>query len=151
MKILKLIICLMISICVVGCQATFEDGYELADIAKKNINVISTDSLIKKIERYDPYSLIDIRQAAEFAEDNIPGSILIPRGELEFKILNDDFWEEVFLYTPLKTDEIIVYCNGGNRGALAAETLQKLGFSNVYSLSGGLKAYKQAVQASEIE
>ena len=151
MKIARLIIYLIISVFIIGCQATYEDGYEMAEVARKNIREIPIDSLFQKIERYDSYLLIDIRQPEEFAEDNIPGSISIPRGELEFKIMDEKFWEEMFLYSPEKAEEIIVYCNGGNRGALSAETLQKLGFKNVYSIQGGLKAYNEKAESSEVE
>lgn len=151
MKRARFIICLIISVYIIGCQATYEDGYEMAEVAKKIIKEITIDSLFQKIDRYDSYLLIDIRQPEEFAEDNIPGSVSIPRGELEFKIMNESFWEEMFLYTPEKSEEIIVYCNGGNRGALSAETLQKLGFKNVYSIKGGLKAYNEENKSSELE
>ncbi len=151
MKIARFIICLVISVYVIGCQSTYEDGYEMAEVAKKNIKEITIDSLFQKIDRYDSYLLIDIRQPEEFTEDNIPGSISIPRGELEFKIMNKSFWEELFLNTPEKTKDIIVYCNGGNRGALSAETLQKLGFKNVYSIKGGLKAYNEKAKSPELE
>lgn len=125
-----------------GCVASFEDGGELAEMAKTKISEMPVDSLILKLENYDPILLLDVRQVEEFEEGNIAGSVLLSRGELEFKISNEAFWEEMFLYSPLPEDEIVVYCKSGARAALAAESLQKLGFSNVYSLHGGYLAYK---------
>jgi len=133
---------LMAIIILGGCVASFEDGNELAEVAKAKISEMSVDSLIVKLENYDPILLLDIRQVEEFEEGNIAGSVLLSRGELEFKISNESFWEEMFLYSPLPEDEIVVYCKSGGRGALAAESLQKLGFSNVYSLQGGYLAYQ---------
>ncbi len=89
------------------------------------------------IENGDEFLLLDIRQPAEYEAGNIPGSFSIPRGELEFYILDEYFWEEQFMYTPLKTDKIIVYCKVGGRGALATHALKKLGFENVSNLQGG--------------
>lgn len=125
-----------------GCVASFEDGSELAGVAKTKISEMPVDSLIVKLENYEPILLLDVRQTDEFAKGNIPGSVLLSRGELEFKISNEPFWEEKFLYSPLPEEEIVVYCKSGARAALAAESLQKLGFSNVYSLQGGYLAYQ---------
>lgn len=125
-----------------GCVASFEDGNELAEVAKTKISEMPVDSLIVKLENYEPILLLDVRQSDEFAKGNIPGSVLLSRGELEFKISNEPFWEEMFLYSPLPEEEIVIYCKSGARAALAAESLQKLGFSNVYSLQGGYQAYQ---------
>ncbi len=125
-----------------GCVASFEDGSELAEVAKTNISEMPVDSLILKLENYEPVLVLDVRQTEEFENGNIPGSVLLSRGELEFKISNESFWEEKFLYSPLPEEEIVVYCKSGARAALAAESLQKLGFSNVYSLQGGYQAYQ---------
>lgn len=125
-----------------GCVASFEDGNEMAEVAKTKISEMPVDSLIIKLENYEPFLLLDVRQAEEYEKGNIPGSVLLSRGELEFKISKESFWEEMFLYSPLPEEEIVVYCKTGGRGALAAESLQKLGFSNVYSLEGGYEAYQ---------
>lgn len=124
-----------------SCTAIFEDGKELASDAKTRITEISVDELKAKIENQEEFLLIDVRQKNEFKKGNIPGSFSIPRGVLELKISDEGFWEEEFMYSPLDTDNIVVYCQKGDRGALAAEALLKLGFKNVKNLEGGWVKY----------
>ena len=130
-----------------ACTAIYEDGNELASVVKTEINEISVDTLKSMIDNGEEFLLLDIRQPAEYEAGNIPGSFSIPRGELEFLILDEYFWEEQFMYTPLKTDKIIVYCKVGGRGALAAKSLQKLGFENVSNLKGGWMEFSDGVPA----
>ena len=132
-----------------GCVASFEDGNEMAEVAKTKISEMPLDSLIVKLENYEPILLLDVRQVEEFEKGNIPGSVLLSRGELEFKISKEAFWEEMFLYSPLPEEEIVVYCKSGARAALAAVSLQKLGFSNVYSLQGGYQAYQAKTEQTQ--
>ncbi|MCK5169485.1 MAG: rhodanese-like domain-containing protein [Bacteroidales bacterium] len=120
-----------------ACTAIYEDGKELASVVKSEINEISIDTLKSMIDNGEEFLLLDIRQPAEYEAGNIPGSFSIPRGELEFFILDEYYWEEQFMYTPLKTDKIIVYCKSGARGTLATQALKKLGFENVSNLQGG--------------
>ena len=120
-----------------SCTAIYEDGKELASVVKSEINEISVDTLKSMINNGEEFLLLDIRQPAEYESGNIQGSFSIPRGELEFLIPDEYFWEEQFMYAPLKTDKIIVYCKSGARGTLAAQSLKKLGFENVSNLKGG--------------
>jgi phage shock protein E len=79
--------------------------------------------------------LIDVREPEEFAKEHAQGALAISKGVLELKIeqhVLDD-----------KT-EIVCYCGGGSRSALAADNLQKMGYSKVRSLAGGFKAWKEA-------
>lgn len=137
----KILLIAFVTFIFASCTAIYEDGNDLASVVKSEINEISVDTLKQMIENGDEFLLIDVRQATEYEAGNIPGSFSIPRGELEFLILDEYFWEEQFMYTPLKTDKIIVYCKVGGRGALAAKSLQKLGFENVSNLDGGYTAF----------
>lgn len=120
-----------------SCTAIYEDGKELASVVKYEINEITVDTLKSMVENGEEFLLLDIRQPAEYESGNISGSFSIPRGELEFLIQDEYFWEEQFMYTPLKTDKIIVYCDAGDRGILVVQSLKKLGFENVANLKGG--------------
>lgn len=80
--------------------------------------------------------LIDIREPSEYEESFIPTAHLIPRGVLEFKIM-----ELEKIINP--QNKIILYCRSGNRSALAAASLNKMGFSNVMSMIGGYEAWKK--------
>jgi sulfur dioxygenase len=80
--------------------------------------------------------LIDIREPSEYEESFIPSAHLIPRGVLEFKIM-----ELEKNINP--QNKIILYCRSGNRSALAAASLKKMGFKNVMSMIGGYQAWKK--------
>ena len=92
----------------------------------------------------DDTLLIDIRELAEFERGHIPGAVLLPRGLLEFEIHG--------LVQRTATDpdiapedrDIVLYCGTGGRSALAAETMARLGYRNVRSMSGGLVAWAEA-------
>jgi phage shock protein E len=79
--------------------------------------------------------LIDVREADEFAKGHAQGAVHLSKGVLELKI------EQV---VPNADAPIICYCGGGSRSALAAESLQRMGYTNVASMAGGFKAWQQA-------
>jgi molybdopterin/thiamine biosynthesis adenylyltransferase/rhodanese-related sulfurtransferase len=79
--------------------------------------------------------LIDVREKDEWTEGFIPGAIWIPRGFLEMRIEDQ---------IPEPSAEIVLYCAGGNRSALAARSLGELGYTNVKSMAGGFTAWKRA-------
>src|SRR3954452_17507848 len=107
---------------------------EIVQEAKKNINEISPRDAASKLES-GAAVLIDVREKEEWDEAHIPKAIHVSRGRLEGEI-------EEKVVDP--NANIIVHCGGGGRSALAAETLQRMGYKNVMSLSGGLKAWKAA-------
>ena len=111
-------------------MSTVEDIRLLADEARTRIREISPEEARGRVE--SGAILIDVREEKEFKAGNIPGSILISRGVLESRIA---------VAIPDKSTPIICYCAVGQRSAIAADTLQKLGYLNVVSMAGGLKSY----------
>ncbi len=85
--------------------------------------------------------LIDIREPAEYARGHIPGAILIPRGLLEFEILPAIEKRGV---DAVEDCDIVLYCGTGGRSALAAKSLDDMGFTNVRSMDGGIVAWAEA-------
>src|SRR3954463_5055829 len=79
--------------------------------------------------------LIDVSEKDEWLEGNIPGARWIPRGFLEQRIEDQ---------VPEASSEIVLYCAGGTRSALAARSLEELGYTNVKSMAGGFSAWKRA-------
>ncbi|HEY5908659.1 MAG TPA: ThiF family adenylyltransferase, partial [Vicinamibacteria bacterium] len=79
--------------------------------------------------------LVDVREADEWSQGHVPGSIFIPRGYLELRI------EEK---VPEKSQEVLLYCAGGTRSALAAKSLRELGYTRVASVAGGFGKWKEA-------
>ncbi len=93
--------------------------------------------------------LIDIREPAEYAKAHIPGAAYLPRGMLEFEIhgLVEKFNDKPDIANA--DVPIILYCGTGGRSALAAETLQHMGYRDVRSMSGGMVAWREAKLAVE--
>ncbi len=102
--------------------------------AKKNIQEISPQETAAALERGDTL-IIDVRDADEWRESHIPGAKNFSRGTVELEI------EEA---APDLSTLIITHCGGGGRSALAAESLQRMGYTNVKSMAGGFKAWKVA-------
>jgi sulfur-carrier protein adenylyltransferase/sulfurtransferase len=86
-------------------------------------------------ERADKAVLVDVREADEWAQGHVPGAVFIPRGFLELRV------EEK---VPDRAREIILYCAGGTRSALAARALQDLGYEHVSSMAGGFGKWKES-------
>ncbi len=79
--------------------------------------------------------LIDVREKPEFHRGHIPGALHLARGLLEL---------EIEKRTPDASTPIVIYCGGGNRSALAADNLQRMGYTNVKSIAGGFQAWLEA-------
>jgi rhodanese-related sulfurtransferase len=102
--------------------------------AKKHVTEISPQDAAEKLKG-DEAVIVDVRETDEWDEEHIPGAIHLSRGTIEL-----DIEEKV----PDTNAMIITHCGGGGRSALAAESLQKMGYKNVHSMAGGFKAWKAA-------
>jgi rhodanese-related sulfurtransferase len=149
-KITTVLSIFLLLISIISCNGIYENGKEIAKVANKTISQLSVDSFQVMMERGDEFLIIDVREANEFAKGNIDYSTNIPRGIIEFKIQDNDFWDEQGIYAPLKEDMIIIYSQKGDRGTLATFTLMKLGFTNVSNISGGFDAYNPDHEASAV-
>ncbi len=98
---------------------------------KKQIVETTVDELKAK----PPQVLVDVRELDEYNDGTIPGSLYIPRGKLELRI------EDA---VPARDADVVLFCAGGNRSALAAKTLADLGYTRVRSLAGGFGAWKKS-------
>ena len=110
----------------------------LAEEASKNIEEVSCEelSVVK-----DKVTLIDVREKSEADAAMIPGAVHIARGVLEAKIAKVLFNGEIS--TQDLDSSLLLYCGGGHRSLLAAESLKKMGFKDVRSLNGGFKAWSE--------
>jgi phage shock protein E len=104
---------------------------KLADEAKSRIREVSAAEAQQ--QQAGGALLIDVRDREDFAKEYAAGAVHMSRGTLELKIEDK---------VPDTAAPIICYCGGGSRSALAAESLQKMGYTNVASLAGGFKAWK---------
>ena len=105
---------------------------KLVTEAKKNITEISPQDAAAKLKSGET-AIVDVRDKDEWDEGHIPGALHMSRGTIEL-----DIEEKV----PDPNATIICHCGGGGRSALAADSLQKMGYKNVRSMAGGFRAWK---------
>lgn len=108
---------------------------ELVQNARRQITEISPDEARQRIE--GGAVALDVREAEELAEGHVPEAVHIPRGLLEFRAGDHEA-------LPSTDTPICVYCMAGGRAALAAQTLEQLGYTNVVSIEGGFEGWKRA-------
>jgi rhodanese-related sulfurtransferase len=125
-----------------NCPAEYENPEMMVEDALSGLDQISVEEFDKMMESEEMFILLDVRTAQEHNAGYIPGSVLMPRGVLEFRIANEAIWEEEGMYVPRKEDPIVIYCKKGNRSALAAVSLKKLGYNNILVLNGGWLDWK---------
>jgi rhodanese-related sulfurtransferase len=123
-------------------SASYNGVDEMVENALRKVEAVTVEELKSKIDNGDMFLLIDVREPNEFNAGYIPGSLNIPRGTLEFKIANEDFWEAEMLYMPEKDEELVLYCKKAKRSILAAETLKRMGYKNVTYLEDGWKHWE---------
>jgi len=108
---------------------------KLVEQAKRTIKECRIADVKVKLDRGDPFHFIDVREDNEFAKDHAKGAAHLGRGILE---------RDIETVIPDKWSEIILYCGGGYRSALAAESLRQMGYTNVRSMDGGMRAWREA-------
>ena len=116
-----------------------------ADIVARTKATIKECTVSQAKQQLTPETLlVDIREAPEFNKGHLPGAVLSPRGLLEFEI------HGLVARTATNSDiapedrDIVLYCGTGGRSALAAETLNKMGYRNALSMDGGIVAWAAA-------
>jgi rhodanese-related sulfurtransferase len=108
---------------------------KLVNDAKKSIKELKVSDVAEKIKRKEKFFFVDVREDDEFRQSHAEGAIHIGKGVIERDIEN---------VIPDKSAEIILYCGGGFRSALAAEALIKMGYRNVISMDGGIRDWIEA-------
>lgn len=108
---------------------------KICEEAKAEIAEITLEELKQRQQQGKPYTLIDVREDHEWEKGRLPGATHLGRGIIERDI------EKLY---PEKNTEMTLYCGGGYRSALAAKQLKKMGYSNIFSLSGGVRGWKDA-------
>jgi rhodanese-related sulfurtransferase len=108
---------------------------KLTGAVKRRIKEISLPDLMTMRNEKKPHILIDVREDREWTRGRIKGAIHMGKGILE---------RDIERRVPQKGTAIVLYCGGGYRSALAAESLSKMGYRNVTSLKGGWKGWKKA-------
>ena len=107
---------------------------KLVNESKSKIREMTADEVMQKFKAGEKFHFVDCREDDEWREGHAEGAIHIGRGVLE-----RDIEEEI----PNKGEMVILVCAGGSRSALAAETVQKMGYKNVISMAGGMRDWAQ--------
>ena len=107
---------------------------QIVDDARKRIRETSVDDVKARLDRGENFLLVDVREESEYAKDHLPKAIPLGKGIIE----RDIEGKYADLNTPL-----VLYCGGGFRSALAADNLQKMGYTNVLSMDGGIRVWRE--------
>ena len=107
---------------------------KIVDDARSRVRETNVDEVKKRLDRGDKFMLVDVREESEYAKDHLPGAIHLGKGVIE-----RDIEERV----PDLKAEMVLYCGGGFRSALAADNLQKMGYTNVISMDGGIRGWRE--------
>jgi len=112
-----------------------EEFEKLVDDARGRVRECTVAEAKAKLDEGHTFHLVDVREESEWARGHLPGAKHLSKGIIERDIV------EVI---PEKGDEIVLYCGGGFRSALAADNLIKMGYTNVISMDGGFGGWNEA-------
>ena len=109
---------------------------KIVEDARSRVKETNVAEVKRRMDRGDRgFRLVDVREESEFAAGHIPGAMHLGKGVIE---------RDVEQKIPDAGQEIILYCGGGFRSALAADNLQKMGYTNVLSMDGGWRGWTEA-------
>ncbi len=107
---------------------------KLVQEARARVKELTVEEVKAMLDRGYRFHLVDVREESEWAKDHLPGAIHLGKGVIERDVeqrLSDS------------GAEIVLYCGGGFRSVLAADNLQKMGYSNVRSMDGGIRGWRE--------
>ena len=108
---------------------------QLVEDAKTRIREVTVEETRSSLAAGENVRLIDVREDHEWEAGHAQGALHLGKGIIE---------RDIEQHIPDKQGELILYCGGGYRSALAADALQRMGYKNVYSMAGGWKAWKES-------
>jgi rhodanese-related sulfurtransferase len=107
---------------------------KIVDDARSRVRETDVDTVKTRMDRGEKFLLVDVREESEFAKDHLPGAIHLGKGVIE---------RDIEARVPELNTEMVLYCGGGYRSALAADNLQKMGYTNVISMDGGIRGWRE--------
>lgn len=107
---------------------------KIVDDAKTRVRATNVDEVKSKLDHGEKFVLVDVREESEFAKDHLPGAIHLGKGVIE---------RDIEARVPKPDTPLVLYCGGGFRSALAADNLQKMGYTNVISMDGGIRDWRE--------
>ena len=106
----------------------------LVNDAKSRVRETNVQDVKKRMDAGEKLTLVDVREESEWARGHLPGARHLGKGVIE---------RDIEVAVPDKGQEIVLYCGGGFRSALAADALQKMGYKNVISMDGGWRGWTE--------
>ena len=108
---------------------------QIVNDAKGRVRELGVQDVKAKRDAGEPFHLVDVREDREWDAGHLPGAVHLGKGVIE---------RDVEKHLPDPDAQIVLYCGGGFRSALAADNLQKMGYMNVWSMDGGFSGWKEA-------
>jgi rhodanese-related sulfurtransferase len=103
--------------------------------AKTRVKECTVADVTARLNHGEKLNIVDVREESEYAAGHVPGALHLGKGVIE---------RDVEAKFPDKSAELVLYCGGGFRSALAADNLQKMGYTNVISMDGGMRDWRQS-------
>lgn len=113
---------------------------KLVDEVRPHIKETTPEKVLPRLLAGQSFHFVDVREDNEWQAGHARGAIHIGRGVIE---------RDVETIIPNKADEVILYCGGGFRSALAAYNMQKMGYTNVISMDGGIRRWRELAYPEE--
>jgi len=107
---------------------------KIVEESRKRIRETTVDEVKSRLDRGDKFVLVDVREDNEFAKDHLPGAVHLGKGVIE---------RDIEAQVPDINAPLVLYCGGGFRSAMAADNLQKMGYTNVISMDGGIRVWRE--------
>ncbi|MFI5117578.1 MAG: rhodanese-like domain-containing protein [Terriglobales bacterium] len=107
---------------------------DTVNAAKQRVREVTVDDVKQMLDGKADFLLIDVREDNEWAKDHLPAAVHLGKGILE---------RDVEQRVPDLGTPMVLYCGGGFRSALAADALQRMGYTNVASMDGGIREWRE--------
>jgi rhodanese-related sulfurtransferase len=107
---------------------------QIVNDARSRVKEVNVDDVKAMLDRGEKFLLVDVREESEFAKDHLAGAIHLGKGVIE---------RDIEQRVPDTAAKLVLYCGGGYRSALAADNLQKMGYTNVISMDGGIRVWRE--------
>jgi len=107
---------------------------KIVNDARSRVKETTVGEVKLRLDRGEKFMLVDVREESEYAKDHLPGAVHLGKGVIE---------RDIESRVPDPNTELVLYCGGGFRSALAADNLQKMGYTNVISMDGGIREWRE--------
>ena len=107
---------------------------KIVDAARSRIKETTVDDVKAQLDRGQQFLLIDVREESEYARDHLPGAVHLGKGIIE---------RDIEARAPDLNTRMVLYCGGGYRSALAADNLKTMGYTDVISMDGGIREWRE--------